>query len=273
VYGHRSEKRTIPISGSLALRWPASDRSIPADMRARHTLAAIAGTAAAHFASAGLDAPAPVAILRFAGDAQHDGADQRNRGEPDREGALDQPANQAAAVLGTISSASLPKGWVVAPLFELLILRLIQVVQREPRQPSEFAKEPGESSLCDLPPADWVPFRDVTQRSKPLDGLGVGARVGIVIRQHRRHIGQRHIGKRESGDLAAGRAAGTARGATQRIRTCRDGDPGQKRRTQDRRSAKSEHKTPSSVSSALVEWTLHEPLIISLRWNRLFWIA
>ena len=40
--------------------------------------------------------------------------------------------------------------------------------------------EPGELSLCDLPPADWVPFRDVTRRSKPLDGLGVGARVGIV---------------------------------------------------------------------------------------------
>jgi hypothetical protein len=30
VYGHRSEKRTIPISGSLALRWPASDRNNPA---------------------------------------------------------------------------------------------------------------------------------------------------------------------------------------------------------------------------------------------------
>ena len=30
MYGHRSEKRTIPISGSLALRWPASDRNNPA---------------------------------------------------------------------------------------------------------------------------------------------------------------------------------------------------------------------------------------------------
>jgi hypothetical protein len=54
VYGHRSEKRTIPISGSLALRWPASDRNIPADVRARRMLAAIAATAAAHFTSAGL---------------------------------------------------------------------------------------------------------------------------------------------------------------------------------------------------------------------------
>ena len=77
-------------------------------------LAAIAGTAAAHFASAGLDAPAPVAILRLAGDAQHDRADQRDRGEPDREGALDQPADRAAGSFGTISSASLSKGWVVA---------------------------------------------------------------------------------------------------------------------------------------------------------------
>ena len=213
-------------------------------------LAAIAGTATAHFASAGLDAPAPVAILRLAGDAQRDRADQRDRGEPDREGTLDQPADRAAAVLQHHLQSQPPKGLGRRPFFELLVLRLIQVVQREPRQASEFAKEPGESSLCDLPPADWVPFRDVTRRSKPLDGLGVGARVGIVIRQHRRHIGQRHIGKRESGDLGARRAAGTGRGATQRIRTCRDGDPGQKRRTQDRGSAKREHMTPSSVSSA-----------------------
>ena len=36
-------------------------------------------------------------------------------------------------------------------------------------------------------------------------------------------------------------------------RICRDGDSGQKRRTQDRGSAKRENMTPSSVSSALVE--------------------
>ena len=33
MYGHRSEKRTIPISGSFALRWPASDRNNPAAWR------------------------------------------------------------------------------------------------------------------------------------------------------------------------------------------------------------------------------------------------
>ena len=42
------------------------------------------------------------------------------------------------------------------------------------------------------------------------------------------------------------------RTATGGIRICRDDDPGQKRRTQDRRFAKSEHKTPSSVSSGLI---------------------
>jgi len=233
-------------------------------MFARCMLAAIAGAAAAHFASAGLDAPAPVAILRLAGDAQRDRADQRDRGEPDREGALDQPADQAAAVLRHHLQRQPPKGLGRRPLFELLVLRLIQVVQREPRQASEFAKEPGESSLCDLPPADWVPFRDVTRRSKPLDELGVGARVGIVIRQRqrRRHIGRRHVGRGKSGDLGARRPAGTGRGATQRIRICRYGDPSQKRRAQDRRFAKSEHMTPSSVSGALVEWTLMGILII-----------
>ena len=76
MYGHRSEKRTIPISGSLVLRWLASDRNTPADVRARRTLAAIARTAAAHFASAGLDAPASVVILHLASDAQHDRAAQ-----------------------------------------------------------------------------------------------------------------------------------------------------------------------------------------------------
>jgi hypothetical protein len=49
--------------------------------------------------------------------------------------------------------------------------------------------------------------------------------------------------------------------------------PGQKRRTQDRGFAKSEHMTPSSVSSALLEYTPHGPLIISCRPNRLFWIT
>jgi len=38
VYGHRSAKRTIPISGSLDLRCPASGRNIPADLRARRIL-------------------------------------------------------------------------------------------------------------------------------------------------------------------------------------------------------------------------------------------
>ena len=57
------------------------------------------------------------------------------------------------------------------------------------------------------------------------------------------------------------------------IRICRDGDSGEKRRTQDRGFAKSEHMTPSSVSSALVEWTLHAPLIIPPGSNKLFYIA
>ena len=38
--------------------------------------------------------------------------------------------------------------------------------------------------------------------------------------------------------------------------------PAKNARTQGRGFAKSEHMTPSSVSSALVEWTLHDPLII-----------
>src|SRR4029077_19164721 len=117
-------------------------------------LVAIAGAAAAHFASAGLGAPAPVAILRLAGDAQRDRADLRDRGKSDREGPLDQPADQAAAVLRHHLQRQPPKGLRRRPLFELLVLRLIPVVQPEPRQASEFAKEPGESSLCDLPPAD-----------------------------------------------------------------------------------------------------------------------
>jgi hypothetical protein len=64
-----------------------------------------------------------------------------------------------------------------------------------------------------------------------------------------------------------------ARTGTGGIRICRNGHSGQKRCTQDRGFAKSEHMTPSSVSSASVEWTLHEPLIISPGLNRLFWIA
>jgi len=42
------------------------------------------------------------------------------------------------------------------------------------------------------------------------------------------------------------------RTATGGIRICRDDDPGQKRRSQYRGFAKSEHKTPSSVSSGLI---------------------
>ena len=57
------------------------------------------------------------------------------------------------------------------------------------------------------------------------------------------------------------------------IRICCDYDSGQKRRTQDRGFAKSEDMTPSSVSSALVEWTLRGPLIISCGSNRLFDVA
>jgi DNA-binding winged helix-turn-helix (wHTH) protein len=59
----------------------------------------------------------------------------------------------------------------------------------------------------------------------------------------------------------------------QDIRICDDGDSGQKRRTPYRRFAKSEHMTPSSISSALVECTRHGFLIISLGSNRPFWIA
>jgi hypothetical protein len=54
---------------------------------------------------------------------------------------------------------------------------------------------------------------------------------------------------------------------------CGDGDSGQKRRTQDRGFAKSEHMTRSRISSALVEWTLTVPLIIWSGLNRPFWIA
>src|SRR5260370_12779376 len=41
------------------------------------------------------------------------------------------------------------------------------------------------------------------------------------------------------------------------IRICRDGDSSQERRSQNRGFANSKHMTPSSVSSASVEWTLH----------------
>jgi hypothetical protein len=72
--------------------------------------------------------------------------------------------------------------------------------------------------------------------------------------------------------LGTARAVGDGRSRTGTggIRICRDGDSGQKRRTQDRGFAKSEHMTPSSVSSALVEWTPHGALIISCASNRLF---
>jgi|SRR5271170_5435025 len=91
---------------------------------------------------------------------------------------------------------------------------------------------------------------------------------------------RRHGGGWESRETAALRL-GTAhavgdrprRTGTGGVRICRDDDSGQKRRTQDRRFAKSEHMTPSSVSSASVEWTLHGLLIIWLRANRPFWMA
>src|ERR1700730_6776957 len=91
---------------------------------------------------------------------------------------------------------------------------------------------------------------------------------------------RRRSGGRESRETAALRL-GTAGGAgdrsrrtgTRGIRVCGDGDSGQKRRSQYRRFAKSEHVTPSSVSSALVECTRHGLLIISLGPNRPFWIA
>jgi len=54
------------------------------------------------------------------------------------------------------------------------------------------------------------------------------ARVGIVIRQHGRHICARshwQAGEWRSGARLGGR---DGRGATPRIRTCRDGDPGKK---------------------------------------------
>ena len=110
-------------------------------MFARGMLAAIAGAAAAHFASAGLDPPAPSQYCAWLV-MLSDRADQRERGEPDREGALDQPADQAAAVLRHHLKRQPPKGLRRRPLFELLV----QVVQQEPGQASEFAKEPGESS-------------------------------------------------------------------------------------------------------------------------------
>ena len=80
----------------------------------RRMLAAIAGTAAAHFASAGLDAPAPVAILRLAGDAQRDRADQEIAANPIGKAPWISPPTKPRRSFGTISSASLPKGWVVA---------------------------------------------------------------------------------------------------------------------------------------------------------------
>src|ERR1700730_17194812 len=65
---------------------------------------------------------------------------------------------------------------------------------------------------------------------------------------------------RETAALRLGTADGVGdrprRTGTRGIRVCGDGYSGQKRRTQDRRFAKSEHMTPSSVSSASVEWTL-----------------
>ena len=82
---------------------------------------------------------------------------------------------------------------------------------------------------------------------------------------------------RETAALRLGTADGVGdrsrRTGTRGIRVCGDGDSGQKRRTQDRGFAKSEHMTRSSVSSALVEWTLTVPLIIWSGLNRPFWIA
>src|SRR5712671_5677753 len=101
--------------------------------------------------------------------------------------------------------------------------------------------------------------------------------VTLVLRQCYAVWRRRRSGRWESRETAALRlgAAGAVgnrprRTGTGGIRTCRDGDPGQKRRTQDRRFAKSEHMTPSSVSAALVEWTLTVPLIIWSGLNGLF---
>src|ERR1700730_7672730 len=110
-------------------------------------------------------------------------------------------------------------------------------------------------------------------------GVGMHVDVRVKIRWHLVILGlrqcyavwdRRRSRGRESRDTAALRL-GTARAfgdcscrtGTGGIRICGDGDSGQKRRSQYRGFAKSEHVTPSSVSSALVECTRHGLLIIS----------
>ena len=111
-------------------------------------------------------------------------------------------------------------------------------------------------------------------------GVGMQTDVRLKIRWHPVTLGlrqwqvvwrRRRNGGRQSRETAALRL-GTARAVGGRpgrtgaggIRICGDRDSGQKRRSQNRRFTKSEHVTPSSVSSALVEWTQHAPLIILL---------
>jgi hypothetical protein len=63
---------------------------------------------------------------------------------------------------------------------------------------------------------------------------------------------RRRIGGGKSGGLGARWAARTASGAAQRIRTCRDCNSGQKRRTQHYRLRNSEHMTPFRPFLSLV---------------------
>jgi hypothetical protein len=100
-------------------------------------------------------------------------------------------------------------------------------------------------------------------------GVGMHVDVVVKIRWHLVILGLRQCyavwdrrcsGGWESREIAAWRL-GTARAVGDRprrtgiggIRICRNNDSGQERRTQDRGFAKSEHMTPSSVSSAPVE--------------------
>ena len=84
--------------------------------------------------------------------------------------------------------------------------------------------------------------------------------VSLGLRQRHAVWGRRRSGGREGRETAAWRL-GTARAIGDRpgctgtggIRICGDSDTGQKRRTHDGGFAKSEHVTPSSVSSASVE--------------------
>src|SRR4029077_20080400 len=119
-------------------------------------------------------------------------------------------------------------------------------------------------------------------------GVGMQIDVHVKIRWHLVTLGLRQCyvvwsrrrgGRGESRETAAlqlGTAGGVSdrphRTGTRGICICGDGDSGQKRGSQDCRFAKSEHVTPSSVSSALVECTRHGLLIISLGPNRPFWI-